>query len=94
MCLCVSVRVNDVAVDKQITSVKTDSGNYVLTASVSEGPHYHNYYQDVIVKVRDSLGSITEYKCGTIQVSHLFSFLLLIISFLSILLSPFYLLFF
>lgn len=66
---CVSVHVDDVTVDKQITSMKTDRGTYSLNASLSQGPEYRDFQQTIIVKIRDALGSIQEFDCLDVVVS-------------------------
>ena len=55
--------------DKQITSVKTSSGSQHLNVSLSEGPDYLNYKQNVYVSVRDKLGATQEFLCGEVVVS-------------------------
>ncbi|XP_035826232.1 uncharacterized protein LOC118477165 [Aplysia californica] len=60
------IHTDEDTVDKQITSVKTEQGTLSIQVSLSEGPHYLNYKQTIIVKVRDMLGSIQEYDCGQV----------------------------
>ncbi|CAL1538860.1 unnamed protein product, partial [Lymnaea stagnalis] len=62
------IHTDNSTVDKQITSVKTDSGRYTLNVSLSEGPDYLNYTQTIIVKVRDTLGAIYTMNCGSVVV--------------------------
>ncbi|GFO38753.1 polycystic kidney disease 1-related protein, partial [Plakobranchus ocellatus] len=62
------IHTGDDTVDKQITSLQTSDGTFSLPASLSEGPDYNNFEQEIILKVRDTLEATSTVSCGMVVV--------------------------
>lgn len=67
--IAAAVQTDSSTVNKQITTILTSQANKRVNVSLSEGPDYNNYQQNVLVKVRDTLGGSQIYNCGTVVVS-------------------------